>query len=725
MRLQILLTLSLVACNGGIQTQPNTSKDDSEVDDSSDPDIELDATAIDFGIVGYGAFVPGSVTVTNKGGQDLIIESIGTASPFSVSPLSLTLEGGGSTRLTLNVQLTSYGAAAGELTLISNDPDEGTVVIPLTANTLNDVDGDGHDLIEAGGDDCDDGDALVHPGATEQYYDGIDENCDGANDYDQDGDGYETDAYNADPDFGGGDCQDVNSDYYPGAPDVPYDNRDTNCLGDDDWDFDGDGYQTALYGVGSDCDDDDPNANTNSAEAFNGKDDDCDGTNDNASDPELSGYIYDADNTTDQTGYSMAVGDLDDDGFAEVIIGSPYGNGNASGTGTVAIADGYSLPSSGTDVNRMDWFIEGINAGDRIGDYVSVMGDYDGDGYQELAIGASNYSSGYGAVYLISGDEVTSNGDLTDSMTVFTGNASGALGRGIVSSLDLDGDAQDEMVAMYYTGSYNAVALKYGDANPVASVDMNTMDALITTTGSEMAFYRNAPVGADMDGDGYEDLLLSDGAADQGSYTNNGAAWILWGDSTRYNTHGGQSGISAIGTTVLQGTATSAGVAWATQAGDDWDGDGDAELWAFNHADGLYAYEGRPRDQWTILSTTDAVVYYEWASSSTDVEQLRMIGDWSGDGIGEMMAFLEDDSTSYGSMEVFPSEFQSGSETERLGYSGSLNGSSEYGSGNLGYGLSPAPADLEGDGDMDIAVGDPGFSSNEGQAYVMINRQVD
>ena len=157
-----------------------------------------------------------------------------------------------------------------------------------------DADGDGYvisaNLIPAGGlpydgllpgGDCDDTRNTVNPGQTNDVFlDGVDTDCDGTNDFDVDGDTWmEAGLTNAFDTFvlqygyqglfpaNFGDCDDSDETIFPGADDPYYDAIDSNCLGDDDFDQDLDGFILAedlwpnpnvTYdgdGLPGDCDD--------------------------------------------------------------------------------------------------------------------------------------------------------------------------------------------------------------------------------------------------------------------------------------------------------------------------------------------------------------------------------------------------------------------------------------------------------------------------------------
>jgi len=179
----------------------------------------------------------------------------------------------------------------------------------------------------ADGGDCDDTDADVHPNGDEVWYDGIDEDCGGDNDYDQDQDGYVDDDYvglpTYDPTSGevvddgsgvvGGDCDDTDEDVHEDAEEVWYDGYDEDCAGDDDYDQDGDGYASSEYadvygptldpgtgeeidGTGdldaTDCDDTNADAHPGSGEIwYDGYDEDCGGDSDY--DQDGDGYVPD------------------------------------------------------------------------------------------------------------------------------------------------------------------------------------------------------------------------------------------------------------------------------------------------------------------------------------------------------------------------------------------------------------------------------------------------
>ena len=197
-----------------------------------------------------------------------------------------------------------------------------------------DIDGDGYDDAELGGDDCNDGDAAIHPGAVERC-DGVDNDCDGTVDNsdavgaklwypDTDGDGY-GDAANVasacDQPAGylsdGSDCDDATTAIHPGATEV-CDDADNDCDGTIDendaadvvtWfaDADGDGWgdddttyiscdaPVGYVAGGNDCNDGNASISPAATEYCNSRDDNCDGVTDEDTAADASTWYRDAD----------------------------------------------------------------------------------------------------------------------------------------------------------------------------------------------------------------------------------------------------------------------------------------------------------------------------------------------------------------------------------------------------------------------------------------------
>lgn len=185
----------------------------------------------------------------------------------------------------------------------------------------------------------------------------------------------------------------------------------------------------------------------------------------------------------------------------------------------------------------------------------------------------------------------------------------------------------------------------------------------------------------------------------------------------------GSYAIGSVATTIAAGTTARAGVCWASQLGEDWDGDDVDELWVYVGGDSdhaLYVVAGERGRRSAIDPTTSYAVRYDWGSY-TDVEGLRRSGDWTLDGPSDMLAFTEDDDSNWGKVYGYGTELRSGSRDaadDRIAYG---KGTSDGDNDNFGYGMAPLHGDLDGDGDGDFAIGDPGYADDAGQVYVIAN----
>src|SRR5262249_18508101 len=109
-------------------------------------------------------------------------------------------------------------------------------------------------------------------------------------------------------------------------------------------------------------------------------------------------------------GFSVSsAGDINGDGFADVIVAAPYADAHGTDSGSVYVVFGhdgkFASSLSLSTLNGSNGFnLEGLASPDYTGFSVSSAGDVNGDGIDDIIIGAPNAGSKYyGAAYVLFG----------------------------------------------------------------------------------------------------------------------------------------------------------------------------------------------------------------------------------------------------------------------------------------------------------------------------------
>ena len=124
-----------------------------------------------------------------------------------------------------------------------------------------------------------------------------------------------------------------------------------------------------------------------------------------------NGFIIDGVASGDQLGTAVAVLDMNGDGTKDIVVGTPSANSNdgqvtvvmgKAGLGSSGTVDISSLGALGGSVSvGTDGFTVAGSGSEKAGTSLANAGDINGDGREDLLIGAPGYNSGQGKAYLI------------------------------------------------------------------------------------------------------------------------------------------------------------------------------------------------------------------------------------------------------------------------------------------------------------------------------------
>ena len=157
-------------------------------------------------------------------------------------------------------------------------------------------------------------------------------------------------------------------------------------------------------------------------------------------------YTMLGEHANDEFGRSASAADTNGDGFLDLVVGAP-GSTQAGATSTVP-GSMYVFNGSTTGLSTTSSFkVTGEIVSSHMGEALAAVGDVNGDGYADVAIGARDFSCGggpAGKVYVYLGGP---NGFSTDRVWTAVGNGKGGLGRAMAAAGDLNGDGYADFLA--------------------------------------------------------------------------------------------------------------------------------------------------------------------------------------------------------------------------------------------------------------------------------------
>jgi hypothetical protein len=143
-------------------------------------------------------------------------------------------------------------------------------------------------------------------------------------------------------------------------------------------------------------------------------------------------------------GASLTVGDFSGDGIADLAVGAPASSRSGGNSGAVFLFNGRAAGLVSTDTSTADAVFDAEDLGDRLGEAL-LAGDLDGDGRDELLLGAPTHG-GMGRVYLLLGADPFLGRSVATADALFEAEGPTSEFGANLALIDVDGNGQDEIV---------------------------------------------------------------------------------------------------------------------------------------------------------------------------------------------------------------------------------------------------------------------------------------
>ncbi|BBL74641.1 beta strand repeat-containing protein [Methylomagnum ishizawai] len=387
-----------------------------------------------------------------------------------------------------------------------------------------------------------------------------------------------------------------------------------------------------------------------------------------------NGFRLDGAAADDWSGFSIsAAGDVNGDGYADLIVGAfraePHGSYSGSSYVVFGKASGFAASLDLSTLNGTNGFrLDGAAADDWSGFSISATGDVNGDGYADLIVGAwgaESHGSYSGSSYVVFGkasgfaaslDLSTLNG--TNGFRLDGAAADDQSGSSVSAAGDVNGDGYADLIVGAFGadphGSYSGSSyVVFGKASGfAASLDLSTLNgtngfrldgAAYDSSGSSVS------AAGDVNGDGYADLIVgADGAEPHGSYS--GSSYVVFGKASGFAASLDLSTLNGTNGFRLDGAAADDQSGLSVSAAGDVNGDGYADL--IVGADGADPHGSKSGSSYVVfgkasgfaasldLSTLNGTNGFRLDGAAADDQSglsVSAAGDVNGDGYADLI----------------------------------------------------------------------------------------